>query len=167
MRHLIVPSACLALLATTALAQTPPPPPAIGVTAPTAWGQQADIQGIVKAFKMTPVGDLEGTILTDGTEVHVPPHLSSQLAAVVRPGEAVRVLGWRSSVPNSLSPGRALPCVTPTISYRFFRFSSQSCSRRTRIRRRLHQLAELWSVTRVQFARICRRRTPPRTSVNG
>jgi hypothetical protein len=100
MRQLIVPSACLALLATTALAQAPPPPPAIGVTAPTAWGQQADIQGIVKAFKMTPVGDLEGMILTDGTEVHVPPHLSSQLAAVVRPGEAVRVLGWRSSVPN-------------------------------------------------------------------
>ena len=100
MRHLIVPSACLALLATTALAQTPPPPPAIGVTAPTAWGQQADIQGIVKAFKMTPVGDLEGMILTDGTEIHVSPHLSSQLAAVVRPGEAVRVLGWRSSVPN-------------------------------------------------------------------
>jgi hypothetical protein len=100
MRHLIVPSACLALLATSALAQTPSPPPAIGVTAPTTWGQQADIQGIVKAFKMTPVGDLEGMILTDGTEVHVPPHLSSQLAAVVRPGEAVRVLGWHSSVPN-------------------------------------------------------------------
>jgi hypothetical protein len=100
MRHLIVPSACLALLATTALAQTQAPPPAIGVNAPTTWGQQADIQGIVKAFKMTPVGDLEGMILTDGTEVHVAPHLSSQLAAVVRPGEAVRVLGWRSSVPN-------------------------------------------------------------------
>jgi hypothetical protein len=100
MRKLIVPSACLALLATTALAQTLPPPPAVGVAAQAAWGQQADIQGTVKAFKMTPVGDLEGMILTDGTEVHVLPHLSSQLAAAVRPGESVRVLGWRSSVPN-------------------------------------------------------------------
>jgi len=100
MRKLIVPSTCLALLATTALAQTPPPPPAVGVAAQAAWGRQADIQGIVRAFKMTPVGDLEGMILTDGTEVHVPPHLSSQLAAAVRPGEAVRVLGWRSGVPN-------------------------------------------------------------------
>lgn len=100
MRKLIVPSACLALLATTALAQTPPPPPAVGVAAQAAWGQQADIQGTVKAFKMTPVGDLEGMILTDGTEVHVPPHLSSQLAAAVRPGESVRVLGWRTSVSN-------------------------------------------------------------------
>ena len=100
MRKFIVPSACLALLATTALAQTPPPPPAVGVAAEAPWGQQADIQGIVKTFNMTPVGDLEGMILTDGTEVHVPPHLSPQRAAAVHPGEAVRVLGWRSSVPN-------------------------------------------------------------------
>jgi hypothetical protein len=100
MRQLIVPSACFALLATTALAQAPPPPPVIGVATQAAWGQQADIQGIVKAFTMTPVGDLEGLILTDGTEVHVPPHLSTQLAAAVRPGESVRVFGWRSSVPN-------------------------------------------------------------------
>jgi hypothetical protein len=100
MRKFVVSSACLALLATTALAQTLPPPPATGVAAPAAWGQQADIQGAVKAFTMTPVGDLESMILTDGTEVHVPPHLSSQLAAAVRPGETVRVLGWRSSVPN-------------------------------------------------------------------
>jgi hypothetical protein len=103
MRKLIVPSACLALLATTALAQTLPPPPAAGVA---AQGQQADIQGIVKAFKMTPVGDLEGMILTDGTEVHVPPHLSSQLAAAVRPGEAVRVLGWRIAYRTSSWPLR-------------------------------------------------------------
>jgi hypothetical protein len=100
MRKLIVPSTCFALLTTTALAQAPPPPPAIGVAAPAASGQQADIQGTVKAFTMTPVGDLEGMILTDGTEVHVPPHLSTQLAVAVRPGESVRVFGWRSSVPN-------------------------------------------------------------------
>jgi hypothetical protein len=81
MKHLIATSACLAFLATTALAQTIPQPPAIGVIAPNAGGQQADIRGTVKAFKMTPVGDLEGIILTDGTEVHLPPHLSSQLAA--------------------------------------------------------------------------------------
>jgi hypothetical protein len=94
MRNLVIPSACLALLATTALAQTPPPMP------PAAWGQQADIVGTMKTFTMTPVGDLEGMILADGTEVHVPPHLSAQLAAAVRQGEAVRVLGWRTNVPN-------------------------------------------------------------------
>jgi hypothetical protein len=101
MRKLIIPSACLALLATAAFAQTPPPPPPpVGMAAPAAWGQQADIVGTVKAFTMTPVGDLEGMILTDGTEIHVPPHLSTQLAAAVRQGEAVRVRGWRTGVPN-------------------------------------------------------------------
>lgn len=37
----------------------------------------------------TPCGDLDGFLLTDGTQVHVPPHLSTQLAAVVRPGAQV------------------------------------------------------------------------------
>jgi hypothetical protein len=100
MRKLIIPSACLVLFATTALAQTPPPMPLAGLAAPAAWGQQADVVGTVKAFKMTPVGDLEGMILADGTEIHVPPHLSAQLAAAVRQGEAVRVRGWRTEVPN-------------------------------------------------------------------
>jgi hypothetical protein len=96
MRRLIIPSACLALLAITALAQMPPPP----LAGPAAFGQQTDIQGTVRAFTMTPVGDLEGMILTDGTEIHFPPHLSTQLAAAVHPSEAVRVRGWRTNVPN-------------------------------------------------------------------
>src|ERR1700733_2698570 len=100
MRHLILSSACLALFATTALAQNPPLPPAIAATATAAWGQQAGIQGIVKAFKMAPGGDLEGMVLTDGTEIHVPPHLSAQLAAAVHQSEAVRVRGFRTNVPN-------------------------------------------------------------------
>jgi hypothetical protein len=94
MRRLVIASACVALLATTALAQMPQPP------GPTSYGQQADIQGIVKAFTMTPLGDLEGMILTDGTEIHVPPHLSTQLAVAVHQSEAVRVRGWRTNVPD-------------------------------------------------------------------
>jgi hypothetical protein len=97
MRRLIIPSACLALMTTTALAQMPPPPPLGG---PAALGQQVDLQGTVRAFTMTPVGDLEGMVLTDGNEIHVPPHLSAQLAAAVHPGETVRVFGWRTNVPN-------------------------------------------------------------------
>jgi hypothetical protein len=101
MKKLIVPSACIALLATQAFAQAPPPPaPPVGPAAQTAWGQLTDIQGTVKAFTLTPVGDIEGIILTDGAEVHVPPHLTAQVAAAVRPGESVVVRGWRSNVPN-------------------------------------------------------------------
>jgi hypothetical protein len=96
MKKFIITSACLALMTTTALAQMPPPPPG----GPAALGQQVDLQGTVRVFTMTPVGDLDGMVLTDGTEVHVPPHLSAQLAAAVHPGETVRVFGWRTSVPN-------------------------------------------------------------------
>lgn len=97
MRRLIIPAACLALMTSTALAQMPPRPRPGG---PAALGQEVDLQGTVRAFTMTPVGDLEGMVLTDGTEIHVPPHLSAQLAAAVHPGETVRVLAWRTSVPN-------------------------------------------------------------------
>lgn len=82
------------LLATTAFAQTPPPfPPG----AP-AFAQQSlpMINGTVARFTLSPRGELDGMILGDGTEVHVPPHLSAQLAAAVRPGDTVSINGFRS-----------------------------------------------------------------------
>ena len=39
---------------------------------------------------------MDGLVLDDGTEVHVPPHLSTQLAAAVRLGDSVRVRGFRA-----------------------------------------------------------------------
>jgi hypothetical protein len=108
MKKLIVPSACIALLATQAFAQAPPPPaPPVGPAAQAAWGQLTDIQGTVKAFTLTPVGDIEGMILTDGAEVHVPPHLTPQVAAAVRPGESVVVRGWRDGTTVKLGPAVA------------------------------------------------------------
>jgi hypothetical protein len=50
----------------------------------------------VQRFTLTPRGELDGFLLTDGTEVHLPPHLSDQLAAAVRPGDPVSVRGYRS-----------------------------------------------------------------------
>lgn len=102
MKRLIISGACIAFLVAPALAQapatsptSPPPPPASAV-----WGQQVDITGAVKAFALTPIGDIEGIILTNGVEIHVPPHLTEQVAAAVRPGEAVAVRGWNTGVPN-------------------------------------------------------------------
>ena len=99
MKKLVISGACLAFLIAPALAQAPAtsplPPPA---SAP--WGQQVDISGTVKAFTLTPVGDIEGIILTNGFEIHVPPHLTEQVAAAVRPGESVAVRGWSTGVPN-------------------------------------------------------------------
>jgi hypothetical protein len=55
-----------------------------------------DTRGIVQRFTLTPRGELDGFLLTDGTEVHLPPHLSDQLAAAVRPGDPVLIRGYRS-----------------------------------------------------------------------
>jgi len=89
----IAVSAAAILLTTSAFAQMPPPPP--GGPLPV-WQQSMTISGTVARFTLTPRGDLDGLILSDNTQVHVPPHLSDQLAAVVRPGNFVTIAGYRS-----------------------------------------------------------------------
>ncbi|MGH8323609.1 MAG: hypothetical protein ACRETD_07400 [Steroidobacteraceae bacterium] len=43
---------------------------------------------------------MDGLILTDGSEVHFPPHLSTQLVYAVKPGDSVTVRGLKAlSVP--------------------------------------------------------------------
>jgi hypothetical protein len=75
-----------------------PPPPA--GAAYNVQQQLPETRGTVQRFTLTPRGDLDGFVLADGTDVHVPPHLSTQLAAAVRPGDTVSVRGYRSgSVP--------------------------------------------------------------------
>jgi hypothetical protein len=71
----------------------PPPPPG----APAFNAQQMpEARGTVQRFTLTPRGELDGFLLTDGTEVHLPPHLSDQLATAVRLGDPVSVRGYRS-----------------------------------------------------------------------
>jgi hypothetical protein len=87
-----------------ALAQNPPSP-AVGQP-PIYDPQQLPTQrGEVKQFTMTPRGDTDGLILTDGTEVKVPKHLSSEIAYSIKPGDAVTIHGLRAA---------ALPLVQAT-----------------------------------------------------
>jgi hypothetical protein len=74
----------------------PPPPPPPGAPAFDAQ-QLPETRGTVQRFTLTPRGELDGFLLTDGTEVHLPPHLSDQLATAVRPGDPVSVRGYRSA----------------------------------------------------------------------
>ena len=97
------------LLATTAaaglaggvLAQTPAPaapaPAAASVQPAFDLSQLPATHGTVRFFTLTPRGDVDGFVLADGTEVHLPPHLSTQLAAAVRVGDAVTVRGLRAA----------------------------------------------------------------------
>ena len=52
--------------------------------------------GRVAQYSLTPRGDVDGLILDDGTEVHLPPHLGPQLVQLLRPGDTAVVHGLRA-----------------------------------------------------------------------
>ena len=73
--------------------------------AATAWAQGAATydpsqlpatQGKVAQYSLTPRGDVDGLILSDGTEVHMPPHLGTSLVFAVKPGDAVTIRGLKA-----------------------------------------------------------------------
>jgi len=53
-------------------------------------------KGTVKQYTLTPRGDVDGLILSDGTEVKLPPHLTGQIVFAVRPGDAVTIRGLKA-----------------------------------------------------------------------
>ncbi len=54
------------------------------------------VSGKVASYTVTPRGDVDGFLLADGVEVHVPPFDSTALVYAVRPGDAVTVHGLRT-----------------------------------------------------------------------
>lgn len=67
----------------------PPQPPAPVAAAPVR------VDGTVERFMLNPNGEVDGLWLMDGTQVRFPPHLSADLQAAVRRGDAVSVQGYR------------------------------------------------------------------------
>jgi hypothetical protein len=98
--------AALTLVSPTATkmvsAQPGPIPPGVAPPPRTPGAPIYDLQqlpateGTVSRYTLTPRGDVDGLILTDGTEVHFPPHLSTQLVYAIKPGDSVRVRGLRA-----------------------------------------------------------------------
>ena len=100
--NLICASAMLAV-GTAALAQNASPP------VPQPWSaavnqrplydpqQLPAYKGQLRQFTLTPRGVIDGLILSDGTEVKVPPGLSTELAYSVKPGDPVTVHGLRAA----------------------------------------------------------------------
>ena len=53
-------------------------------------------RGTIKQYTLTPRGDVDGLILSDGTEVKLPPHLTGQIVFAIRPGDAVTIRGLKA-----------------------------------------------------------------------
>jgi hypothetical protein len=72
--------------------------------APSVWDSShlPETKGTVMQYTLTPWGDVDGLILADGTEIKLPPHLTSQVVFAIKPGDAVTVHGVKA---------RALPLV--------------------------------------------------------
>jgi len=81
-----------ALLATTASAAMPQPASVFDLQ------QLPATQGKVAQYSVTPRGDVDGVILDNGVQVHLPPHLGHQLVAAVKPGDMVTVHGLKARV---------------------------------------------------------------------
>lgn len=58
--------------------------------------QLPTIKGKVAEYSLTPRGDVDGLILDDGTQIHLSPHLGTQLVFAVKPGDAVTVHGLKA-----------------------------------------------------------------------
>ncbi|WP_028203944.1 hypothetical protein [Paraburkholderia nodosa] len=63
----------------------------------------AQIRGRVSQFLLNPHGVVDGLILDDRRQVHVPPHLAKQLTRHVAPGDRVRVRGVKPRVADVIA----------------------------------------------------------------
>lgn len=88
-------ASALISLASGALAQTVPLPPSSAAVQASSEALPT-VKGQVQQFTLTGRGDIDGLILTDGTEVKTPPHLSAQIAYAMKPGNAVTVRGLKA-----------------------------------------------------------------------
>ena len=52
-------------------------------------------EGTVDRFLINLHGEIDGILLASGMEVHVPPHLSGEIRAAVKPGASITVYGVR------------------------------------------------------------------------
>ena len=90
----------------------PPPPRPLAPAQLMPLGQPTpSASGTVQQYLLTPHGEVEGLLLTDGTMVRFPPHLSAALASTVKPGDAVTVAGF---VVAATAQERAVKALTIT-----------------------------------------------------
>src|SRR3989441_6366290 len=90
----------------------PPPPRPLAPGQPMPLGQPTPtVSGTVQQYLLTPHGEVEGLLLTDGTIVRFPPHLSAALTSTAKPSDAVTVAGF---VVAATAEERAVKALTIT-----------------------------------------------------
>jgi len=62
-----------------------------------------EVTGTVARFLLNPHGESDGMILTDGSEVHFPPHMSREVCKAIRPGQTIKVRGVRPRSANLIA----------------------------------------------------------------
>jgi hypothetical protein len=90
-RTALLGGSAIVTLSGAALAQNPPPQRAdqSALAQPPYDPQQLPVQH--GQCTLTSRGDIDGLIPTDGTEVKTPPHLSTQIAYAIKPGDIVTI----------------------------------------------------------------------------
>jgi hypothetical protein len=76
------------------LAQGPPRPPP---REPRQFGQS--LEGTVNQYLMNPHGEVDGVLLTDGTQIKFPPHMSADLTRAVKPNDKITAQGRPERAP--------------------------------------------------------------------
>ena len=71
-----------------------------GASGSTSGSTSGTTSGSISRFVINPEGNVDGFILADGALVHFPPHMSSQLVALVQRGDAIRIAGLRDGAGN-------------------------------------------------------------------
>ncbi len=83
--------ATMTVMAQPALSQPPKGGPGPGQ--PWAYPAVETVQGVVSQYLMNPNGEVDGLLLTDGTQVHFPPHMSVDLTQTVGPKNTISAQG--------------------------------------------------------------------------
>jgi hypothetical protein len=58
--------------------------------------QMTKYEGSLGQVLINPMGQADGLLLSDGIEVHFPPHLSAQLVALASPGDKLTLIGFKN-----------------------------------------------------------------------
>src|SRR5690242_3876323 len=66
--------------------------------------QDSTAEGTVARYLMDPRGEVEGLMLTDGTQMHVTSRIASEFINAIKPGHRIRAQGTRKSQPALFEP---------------------------------------------------------------